>query len=250
MLTDKISDWIAQQVKAANAAGLVIGVSGGIDSAVTSVLAAKTGLPLLAVTMPIKQHSDHQRRADEQLEFLCKTFKNVQAECISLSSTFLCLSAVLGESLVFEGNKELALVNTRSRLRMTCLYALANARNALVIGTGNKVEDFGIGFFTKYGDGGVDISPIGDLTKTQVRELAKELGVPESIQKAAPSDGLWGDARSDEEQIGATYEELEKAMSGAAPENAREEEVLKIYNQRHQQTRHKMTMPPVCIIGE
>jgi len=206
-----IVNWLSDYATANGISGFVVGISGGIDSALTSTLCAKTGLTTLCVDMPIHQNKAEHNRAQAHIEWLRAEFENVEAQQLNLTGSFDQLISVLPEA----GNREttdLALANTRARLRMSSLYYLAGIRGFLVAGTGNKVEDFGIGFYTKYGDGGVDISPIADLTKTEVYRLAEELHIADSLLQAKPTDGLWGDKRSDEDQIGATYPELEWAM--------------------------------------
>ena len=189
-VTEHIINWLKNYAETAKMNGFVIGISGGIDSAVVSTLTAKTGLKTLVIELPIRQKKDQVQRAQEQISFLKKNFGNVESLEIDLTETFDVFEKnVISKSSTTQ-NRELSLANSRSRLRMLTLYYFGQIHNLLVTGTGNKIEDFGIGFFTKYGDGGVDISPIGDLTKTQVYELAKELNIPESIQKAAPTDGL------------------------------------------------------------
>ncbi|MDP4686249.1 MAG: NAD(+) synthase, partial [Salibacteraceae bacterium] len=229
--------------------GFVVGVSGGIDSAVTSTLAAKTGLPVICVEMPIHQHPDQVNRAIKHIEWLQKQYSNVRFESVELTGIFDAFVDALPESKADSAN--MALVNTRARIRMTTLYYFAALKGMLVAGTGNKIEDFGIGFFTKYGDGGVDISPIADLTKTEVYEVAATLGVNQDIQDAPPTDGLWGDDRTDADQIGATYPELEWAMNFSGEENKltdRQAEVLAIYRRLHRANLHKMEPIPVCNI--
>lgn len=249
LVRNHICNFLCAKAKEAGVNRLVIGVSGGIDSAVVSTLCAITGMPTSAISIPIFQNINHKSRADEQLNFLISRWNNVSPHSIDLSYVY----TELRKTLPFDLKDNLADANTRSRLRMTTLYAFANEQNGLVVGTGNKVEDYGVGFFTKYGDGGVDISPVGDLTKTEVRELAEYLNVPESIIAAAPSDGLWNDNRTDEEQIGATYSELEWVMKyydeyGAEFENLsiRESEVLNIFIERHCKNAHKMKHPSIC----
>jgi NAD+ synthase len=268
-----ICDWLYSKALSANKKGFAIGISGGIDSAVVSTLCAKTSLEVLCVSMPINQAPDQLTRAHEHCEWLKSKWSNVSAVEIDLTTIFDTLKATIPAELF----DDLAAVNSRSRLRMVTLYAAANAKNLLVGGTGNRIEDMGIGFFTKYGDGGVDLSPIGGLLKTQVFEVAKYLEVIDSIQKAKPTDGLWGDNRSDEDQIGATYPELEWAMGyceitdlqhpqdlenhilsnarwNAIAEESnklltdRQKAVLEIYLTRHWSGRHKMSMPPICEI--
>jgi NAD+ synthase len=245
-----ISEWMQQYVKQANSNGFVVGVSGGIDSALTSTLAAKTGKKVLCVEMPIHQQMEQESRAKEHIEWLKSNYSNVQSCSINLSDLYDQFVKSVGENKNAE-NYDIALVNSRARLRMTTLYYLAQLNNLLVAGTGNKVEDFGIGFFTKYGDGGVDLSPIADLLKTEVYSLCETLGVAQSIIDAPPTDGLWGDDRTDEDQIGATYPELEWAMSFDGNEekiSEREREVLVIYRQLNSRNKHKMLAIPVCKI--
>lgn len=257
MQTEKIIEhivqWLTDYVKNSNTSGFTLGISGGLDSAVVSTLCAQTGLPTLCVEMPIHQVQAHMTRADEHIRFLQKKFPNVERTTIDLTSVFDELS----KGLPISTNKyktDLSLANTRSRLRMTTLYYLAGINSYLVAGTGNKIEDFGVGFFTKYGDGGVDISPIGDLMKSEVYALAKELQVPESIIQAVPTDGLFEDDRSDEDQLGATYAELEWAMnqyekgSHSKEFKGRQQEVLSIFERLHAINQHKIQPIPVCQI--
>ena len=252
-VTEHIINWLKNYAETAKMNGFVIGISGGIDSAVVSTLAAKTGLKTLVIELPIRQKKDQVQRAQEQISFLKNNFRNVESLEIDLTETFDVFEKnVISKSSTTQ-NRELSLANSRSRLRMLTLYYFGQIHNLLVTGTGNKIEDFGIGFFTKYGDGGVDISPIGDLTKTQVYELAKELNIPESIQKAAPTDGLWDTERTDEQQIGATYPELEWAMSvhqdhSAEDFSGRKKEVFIIYDRLNRATQHKINPIPVCKI--
>ena len=252
-VTEHIINWLKNYAEAAKMNGFVIGISGGIDSAVVSTLTAKTGLKTLVIELPIRQKKDQVQRAQEQISFLKSNFGNVESLEIDLTETFDVFEKnVISKSSTTQ-NRELSLANSRSRLRMLTLYYFGQIHNLLVTGTGNKIEDFGIGFFTKYGDGGVDISPIGDLTKTQVYELAKELNIPESIQKAAPTDGLWDTERTDEQQIGATYPELEWAMSvhqdhSAEDFSGRKKEVFIIYDRLNRATQHKINPIPVCKI--
>jgi len=242
----QIINWMADYSKSSNLKTLVIGVSGGIDSALTSTLCAETGIPTIVVSMPIHQHPDQLSRAYDHINWLQSKYHNVQFEEFNLSHLYDSFA------MLFANNQnELALANSRARLRMTTLYQIAQTNNGLVVGTGNKVEDFGVGFFTKYGDGGVDISPIADLTKTEVRQLAREVGVCNEILIAPPTDGLWGDDRTDEDQIGATYEELEWAMNfqeKAEDLFGRQKEIHYIYNKLHNLNKHKMGPIPVCTI--
>lgn len=244
-----IAQWLETYSEQAGTKGFVIGVSGGIDSAVTSALAAHTGMPVLCVEMPIHQHPDQVKRAADHIRWLKQHYHNVSVETVQLTDIFDQFIAAVPEAT--ESTREMALVNTRARLRMTTLYYFAALRHMLVLGTGNKVEDFGIGFFTKYGDGGVDLSPIADLNKTEVYAIGGELGIIESIMAAPPTDGLWGDDRTDADQIGATYPELEWAMEFRGDENGldtRQKEVLAIYRRLHKANRHKMVPVPVCEI--
>ncbi|MDA9663344.1 NAD(+) synthase, partial [Candidatus Pelagibacter sp.] len=205
-----ISSWIKNYVNdmPSKAQSLVIGISGGIDSSVSSTLSAMTGLKTIALSMPIKQKSSQHDLSLKHQEWLIKNFKNVEAHVISLDELFKKF-----ESSLSKFNNQHGLANSRARLRMTTLYQVAAANNGIVVGTGNKVEDFGVGFYTKYGDGGVDISPIADCSKTEIWELGKELNILKEIIEAAPTDGLWDDGRTDEGQLGLKYEELEEAMN-------------------------------------
>lgn len=250
---DHIVDWLKSYVKNSGTTGFVVGVSGGIDSAVTSALCARTGLPTLCVEMPIHQAESQVSRAQEHIKRLADAFSNVSETRIDLTGIFDSFVAELPMS-DDEARHNHSLVNSRARFRMTALYYYAGLRNAVVAGTGNKIEDFGVGFYTKYGDGGVDVSPIADLTKSEVYALAKVLNVPDSIQIAPPTDGLWGDDRTDEDQIGASYPELEWAMEMAeigkvaSDFSGREFEVFKIYTRLNMVNQHKMLPIPVCVI--
>ncbi len=247
---EHITGWLAVYARRAGAHGFVIGVSGGIDSAVSSTLAARSGLPLLVVEMPIHQGRDQVSRAREHIAFLKERYDGVESVEAELSEVFDRLIAALPEG-GDQDRREMSLVNTRARLRMTTLYYFAALQGHLVVGTGNKVEDFGIGFFTKYGDGGVDLSPIADLMKTEVYQLGRALGVNDAILTAPPTDGLWGDDRTDEDQIGASYPELEWAMAFDGDEaalDARQGEVLAIYRRLNAANQHKMEPIPVCVI--
>lgn len=245
-----ICNWLSDYNRSAGTKGFVIGVSGGVDSALTSTLCAKTGADVIALNMPLLQNQDQYRLASEHIDWLEKNFSNVRSYETDLSTAFHAFR----DSLPEEVRDAHSMANTRSRLRMVTLYAFSTHFRMLVAGTGNKVEDFGIGFFTKYGDGGVDLSPIADLMKTQVRTLAAHLGVNQEILDAAPIDGLWEDDRTDEKQIGATYAELEAAMlhieSGKEDQklSTREKEVLEIYKRFHRLNEHKMKAIPVCLI--
>ncbi len=247
-----IVDWLCDYVGQSGLKGFVVGVSGGIDSALTSTLVAKTGMPSIALSMPIHQKPEQESLADLHLEWLAGNFNNIDTHSIELTPVFSSMQTHFPAQI----QDDLTMANTRSRLRMITLYAYASHHNMLVAGTGNRVEDFGVGFFTKYGDGGVDISPIADLMKSEVYQLAKHLGILEAIQKASPTDGLWEDDRTDETQLGALYSELEWAMvfleSGGDSRtlSAREKAVLEIYRKFHSANRHKMQPIPVCKIPE
>jgi NAD+ synthase len=252
-VTSHIVNWLKDYATSANVNGFVIGISGGIDSAVTSTLCAKTGLDVLCVEMPIHQTKSHVKRAQEHISQLKKQFKNVTAINVDLSPVFEEFKTEVSQNGKSE-IVEMALANTRARLRMTTLYYHAGLLGLLVAGTGNKVEDFGVGFFTKYGDGGVDLSPIADLLKSEVYLLGKHLQVPDTIMVAAPSDGLFGDARSDEDQIGANYDELEWAMQMDAQGKknkefkGRQKEVFTIFKRYNSTNKHKMIPIPICKI--
>jgi len=250
-VSNHIVDWLKDYADNAGMRGFVVGVSGGIDSALTSTLCAKTSLPVLCLEMPIHQEKNQVSRAQNHIAWLENQFPNVRHHSLSLTAVFNAFQDLLPPTDQQESHL-LSLANTRARLRMTSLYYFAALHRYLVAGTGNKVEDFGVGFYTKYGDGGVDLSPIADLMKTQVYALAKHLGINQEIQQAPPTDGLWGDDRTDEDQLGASYAELEWAMTNAnkAAENLseREKEVTGIYRSFHQQNKHKMEPIPVCKI--
>jgi NAD+ synthase len=249
-IIDHIVDWLKNYSGRSGTNGFVIGISGGIDSALTSTLCALTQKPVIVLTMPIRQHSAEYERGLEHIEWLKKKFPNVSSESVDLTPVF----EKIEEDIPDQVQDFLTMANTRSRLRMLTLYAYAGHYRMLVAGTGNKIEDFGVGFFTKYGDGGVDISPIADLLKSQVFALAKELGVAESILNAKPTDGLFHDGRSDEDQLGASYDELEWAMNVVEKNidqktfTERQQEVMKIYLGRHTANKHKMEAIPVCKI--
>ena len=247
-IINHITEWLKNYAIKSNQKGYIVGISGGIDSALTSTLCAKTGLDVLIVTLPLRQRIEEYERATVHIKKLKKEYKNVKSMDIDLTIVFNNLINCLPEDTV---SNKLAMANTRSRLRMTTLYALGQTNGLLVAGTGNKIEDFGVGFFTKYGDGGVDVSPIADLTKTEVRLLAKELGIHPEIIEAAPTDGLWDEDRTDEIQMGASYPELEWAMEFHGDESSlttREKEVIGIYRRLNKVNQHKMIPIPVCII--
>jgi NAD+ synthase len=252
-VVDHIVNWLKDYATKAGVNGFVIGISGGIDSAVTSTLCAKTGLELLCIEMPIHQAESHVSRAEEHIKQLKERFPNVKETKTDLTPVF----EEFKTEVSLEGNQatvDMALANTRARLRMTTLYYHAGLLGLLVAGTGNKVEDFGVGFYTKYGDGGVDLSPIADLMKSEVYKIGEYLKVPNSIMKAAPSDGLFGDARSDEDQIGASYPELEWAMTmkdEGKTENdfeGRQKQAFQIFMRYNRSNTHKMVPIPICEI--
>ncbi|CAA9197358.1 NAD(+) synthase [Flavobacterium collinsii] len=248
-----IVEWLKNYATQAKVNGFVIGISGGVDSAVTSTLCAQTGLKVLCVEMPIHQAPNQVSRGREHIEQLKKRFPNVSNVETDLTATFEAFKSAVPKT-DDEAKVNLSLANTRARLRMTSLYYLAGIHGLLVAGTGNKVEDFGVGFYTKYGDGGVDLSPIADLMKSDVYALGAFLTIPESILTAAPTDGLFGDNRTDEDQLGASYDELEWAMltseSGntGADLSGREKTVFEIYKRLNTSNKHKMDPIPVCII--
>ena len=252
---DLIVEWLNSYTEKAGTRGFVVGVSGGIDSAVTSTLVSRTGQPVICLEMPIHQSDDQVSRARKHIDMLEGNFANVSSIWTDLTPVFDSFVDAM-PTAVDQEQRFHALANTRVRLRMTALYYFAGLHNYLVAGTGNKVEDFGVGFYTKYGDGGVDLSPIADLNKTEVYELGKSLGIIEEIMVAKPTDGLWGDDRSDEDQIGASYAELEWAMENEqvmpSDENlsARQREVLEIYRALHTANKHKMEPIPVCEIPD
>tara|TARA_Y100000592_G_scaffold76246_1_gene119313 strand:+ start:74 stop:871 length:798 start_codon:yes stop_codon:yes gene_type:complete len=245
-----IEDWLTKYIKKSKMKGFVVGVSGGIDSAVTSTICARTGYPTLCLEMGIHQNISQISKARKHIQWLEENFKNVSHQYLSLTKLFdeFCYTLPKG----IDGNKKsLALANSRARLRMTTLYYFSSINNYLVAGTGNKVEDFGIGFYTKYGDGGVDISPIADLMKSEVFILAKYFNVIEDIQKSDPTDGLWDDDRTDEDQIGATYDEIEFIMKNIDNKSkkiltTRQEKVYEIYKNLNSKNKHKMNPIPVC----
>ena len=234
-----IKDWILNYVNSMpkKAESLVIGISGGIDSSVSSTLSAMTGLKTIVLSMPIKQKDTQHDLSLRHQEWLKKNFKNVQGHTLELDSLFKTFENTLGKFDSMHG-----MANSRARLRMTTLYQVAAANNGIVVGTGNKVEDFGVGFYTKYGDGGVDISPIADCNKTEVWELGRELKILDDIINAAPTDGLWDDGRTDEGQLGLSYKEIEEAMNN---ENSKNRDK---YIQIRKTNLHKMEPIPVCKI--
>ena len=244
-----ITNWIENYINKSGAKGIVVGVSGGVDSALTSTLCAETGHNILCLEMPIYQNKDQVSRSKKHIDWLMSKYPNVTSKQIELNDTFESFVNSLPDNS--SDKHELSLANTRSRLRMVTLYYFSALNNYIVAGTGNKVEDFGIGFYTKYGDGGVDISPIADLLKSEVFTLAKFHNIIDEIIEAEPNDGLWNDNRSDEEQIGASYEEIEDAMMNFNKSDnlsKREKEVLDIFNSFHKANKHKMNPIPVCEI--
>ena len=246
-LSEEIQNWIINYVTEYNIKTLIVGVSGGIDSAVVSILCAKTGIPTIAVGMPLNSKPENTRLSDLQLDFLSKL--NVKTVGYDLSKTFKSFEGLMSDFFV----SDLASANSKSRMRMMTLYHIATTMKGIVVGTGNKVEDFGVGFYTKYGDGGVDISPIADLYKTEVRELGRYLGIPQDIINATPTDGLWDDDRNDEEQIGATYEELEWVMEYGVEKisyTEKEYNITKIFETFNKKNNHKMAPIPIFILKE
>ena len=252
-VVDYIVKWLKDYAENSKMNGFVIGVSGGIDSAVSSMLCAKTGFPVICVEMPIHQAENQVTRAKQHIENLKKRFPNVRSTFFDLTNVF---DTFKNQDVWNNDNPQLnlSLANTRARLRMTTLYYFAGLNNYLVAGTGNKVEDFGIGFYTKYGDGGVDLSPIADLMKSEVYAIGKFLEVPKSILIAAPTDGLFGDHRTDEDQIGASYDELEWAMKMNDLEKSsedfegREKIVFDLFLKLNSTNKHKMIPIPICKI--
>jgi NAD+ synthase len=248
-----IVSWLNQYRTRSNMNGFVVGVSGGVDSAVTSTLCALTCAPVICLEMEIHQQDNQISRANEHIKWLKNTFSNVSHHNLSLSDVFDSFVNELPPTDL-KDEQLLSLANTRARMRMSTLYYFAALNSYLVAGTGNKIEDFGVGFYTKYGDGGVDLSPIADLLKSQVFKIAKQLDIIESIQSAAPTDGLWGDDRTDEQQMGASYDELEWAMEALEKKidtdnlTKQQKEVIRIYQKLNSQNKHKMEPIPVCKI--
>jgi NAD+ synthase len=254
-VNEHIVNWLREYAQNAKVNGFVVGISGGIDSAVTSTLCAQTGFRTLCVEMPIHQAESHVTRAREHIAQLKQRFSNVDNAIADLTPVFEDFRKAVPET-ADQAKLHLSLANTRARLRMTTLYYFAGIHGLLVAGTGNRVEDFGVGFFTKYGDGGVDLSPIADLLKSDVRALAAYLDVPQAIQQAAPTDGLFGDDRSDETQLGASYDELEWAMAqyetgkSATEFSGREKTVFETYQRLNKANQHKMNPIPVCLVPD
>ena len=240
VLRNRIVEWIRNYAESNGIKSLVVGVSGGIDSAVTSTLAAETGLMTYCIGMPLHQKKDQESLSDAHLNWLGDTYWDTKTEKFDLTDTF----QVFEKTMRSYGKDKLALANSRSRLRMVTLYQVAQTVGGIVVGTGNKVEDYGIGFYTKYGDGGVDIAPIADLYKSEVWELGRHLGINEAIINAAPTDGLWEDGRTDEDQIGVSYSQLEEAMEkGTGPG-------LETLEHFSKQNRHKMKPIPTFLLGD
>lgn len=250
-----VTAWLAMKAFDTGRKVFIVGVSGGVDSALVSTLCAKTGYPTLCLVLPCESRPDGLVLARKHIDWLKANFKNVESDTIDLTETYRAYVKTLAGNY----NSELAHANTKSRLRMIALYQVATTVGGLVVGTGNKVEDFGIGFFTKYGDGGVDLSPIADFMKSEVRAMCRALGVLPELSEAVPTDGLWADTRTDETQVGATYDELEWAMNWLEDGKncystvlvegltQRQKEVLRIYNERHTSSRHKMDPIPTYI---
>lgn len=245
-IASHIIDWLNIYIKDIPVKGFIVGVSGGVDSAVVASLCARTNKDVILLNMPIRQAQSEYSRAQKQIEKLETEYPNVKGLKIDLTHSFECFETTMPK---YVNDNQLAMANSRARLRMTTLYAIGQANQLLITGTGNKIEDFGIGFFTKYGDGGVDLNPIGDLLKSEVFLLAKQLEVIQEIVEAKPTDGLWGDERNDENQIGASYDELEFAMKYDGDKNdltERQKEVLSIYERLNSINQHKMLPIPVC----
>ena len=234
-----ISNWIKDYVNKmpSKAQSLIIGISGGIDSSVSSTLSAMTGIKTIVLSMPIKQKSSQHDLSLKHQEWLVKNFDNVEAHTLNLDKLFETFEGTLSNF-----DSEHGMANSRARIRMTTLYQVAAANKGIVVGTGNKVEDFGVGFYTKYGDGGVDISPIADCNKSEVWEIGKSINILQEIIDAAPTDGLWDDGRTDEGQLGLRYEELEEAMNNVNSTNREKYEKIRNINL------HKMEPIPVCKI--
>ena len=236
-----ITDWINNYCDSASykPKALIVGISGGIDSSVVSTLCANTGRKTIVLTMPIKQIKSQHDLSLLHAKWLKKKFENVEHHLLEMDKVFNSFSEVLNNF-----DNEHGYANSRARLRMATLYQVAAANSGIVVGTGNKVEDFGVGFYTKYGDGGVDISPIADCTKTQVWELGRHLEISEEIINTPPTDGLWNDGRNDVQQLGMSYEELEKAMRNKNDPN------YKKYLEIREKNLHKMKPIPVCTFNE
>lgn len=248
-VAEHITQWLKSYSDSSGTNGFVVGISGGIDSALTSTLCAMTGKRTLVINMPIRQFRDEFDRGNEHIQWLMQRFPKVENATVELTPVLEAFEKQLPSDI----QDFLTMANTRSRIRMITLYSFATHHRLLVAGTGNKVEDFGVGFFTKYGDGGVDLSPIADLYKSEVYSIAATLDISKSILRAKPTDGLFADGRSDEDQIGATYPELEWAMEYIAKKenyslNERQRTVMDIYLKRNNANRHKTVPIPVCLI--
>jgi len=252
-----IVKWLRDYARSAKISTFVVGISGGIDSSVVSALCARTGLKTIVVQMPIRQNKKLDNRSSMQAGWLLERHPHVTHMCMDLTKIFNAFDKKLSPFCAddtgdYTSTSELAFANSRARLRMMTLYQIAQAHSGLVVGTGNRVEDFGVGFFTKYGDGGVDISPIGDCMKTQVWAMAAELGIPQEIIDAPPTDGLWADGRTDESQLGMTYPELELAMDmdddsvWLEKPNKEQAHNLRRYREIRARNMHKMLPIPVC----
>jgi len=243
---DFIVNWVKNYAKKYSIKHLIVGVSGGVDSALTSKLCAMTQITTIVVSMPIHQNKTELKHANSHTKWLASKYKNIQIESIDLSMLF----DEYKKTIPVKFQCDLSLANARARIRMTTLYQIASHKKGLVVGTGNKIEDFGIGFFTKYGDGGVDISPIADLTKSEVKKMAHFCGINKDILDYPPTDGLWEDGRTDEDQIGATYTELEWAMNYQNQHTLtkQEKKILETYRNLRTQNQHKMHAIPICKI--
>jgi len=254
-ISDHITNWLKNYAENASVQGFVIGVSGGIDSAVTATLCAQTGMDVLLLEMPIHQAENQVNRAQEIIQKLIVEFPKVTSQRVALTPVYESFVAA-NTKIEVTPKVSLSLANTRARLRMTTLYYYAGLHGFLVAGTGNKVEDFGVGFYTKYGDGGVDLNPIADLMKSEVYQLGKFLNVPQSILIAAPTDGLFGDNRTDEDQLGASYDELEWAMKQvenlkiSSDFTGREKIVFELFSRLNKINQHKMLPIPICTIPQ
>ena len=244
ILQDQISDWLKLYLEKNNLDAFVIGISGGIDSAVTSALCAQTEKKTIVLTMPIHQDPDETHRGKKHIQWLKNKYKKIEELHVDLTDSYESLVA----SIPNKYQSDLSLANTRARLRMSTLYMIAGSSRGIVVGTGNKVEDFGVGFFTKYGDGGVDISPIADLMKSEVYDLGRDIGIIGEIIKAKPTDGLWNDGRTDEDQLGVSYDDLEWAMNCKDDKDSLSEiqsNILNVYNKHRTANIHKMQKIPV-----
>ena len=243
----KISKWLRDYSSSSGTKCFVIGVSGGVDSALASTLCAETGVKTYVINIPIRSSQKNTDLSQLHCNWLCDKYMNVEQLHIDATPAYNSFEGIFKDT---DNYNLLANANSKSRMRMMILYYVATSKSGIVVGTGNKVEDFGVGFYTKYGDGGVDISPIADLTKTQVREMALSLGVSSKILDAPPTDGLWEDSRTDENQIGASYEELEWAMEHTEQLTERQREVLGVYTSFNTKNKHKMEPIPVYKLGE